>query len=267
MSDTPTTTYVLTERDRSDIARIEAELAALQLKIDRHERTSLSGEKTNPAGDIGGIRSWSKRKKERMWNRYDREAKTGVKLYTQRQNLRHSIEWITSGRRAEWEHWQALWGASKAKRKAARRPTVKRGPRPPKPQPTADELKAYNDRAYAVYLRCEAERRAVQHLRSKDYYDLDSQRAAGIASAWTEVDSTIAGQHMRGEMASVAQVRATLIKARAQALKYQEEQRQPGALLSRGRECILEAVDARCEAEVETIDHILGLLDRGELAL
>jgi len=73
------------------IEELQAELAIVLAALERHYRTALTGSETNPAGDIGGIRSRSQRQKNAIFNRYMREATEGVALATQRDNLQRRI--------------------------------------------------------------------------------------------------------------------------------------------------------------------------------
>lgn len=77
-----------------EIADLEAQLATIDAKQERHdaecERTS--GFRTNPAGDIGGIRSRSKKQKQQLFERWSRQARTTVDLLEQRRRIVRDIE-------------------------------------------------------------------------------------------------------------------------------------------------------------------------------
>ena len=186
--------YTLTDQDHADIATIEAQLADLDAAIQRHHRTQLTGHDTNPAGDIGGIRSRSAKRKQQIFDRFTREAKTAIKLYNRREALRTSIEWITSGQRAKYHAWNAARAARTAARKA--RP---RRPRVAKPQPTQEQLDAYNAQARAIFDAFEERIRAQRPRR-------DARDAAGIVSVYAAIQAEIVGQHIRGKRATTADI-------------------------------------------------------------
>lgn len=70
---------------------LKKELDETNAKIKRHHGTSISGAQMNPAGDIGGIRSRSPKRKQQIFDRYTREANEGVALYKRRDSLKREI--------------------------------------------------------------------------------------------------------------------------------------------------------------------------------
>lgn len=272
----PYHTIALPANERAELLRLLDDLDAIEAKIERHHRTALSGADTNPGGEIGGIRSRSPKRKAQLFDRFSREAKAAIKLYQQRDGLIGAINHVVAG---DWMRQQLRDQAKraerqriKAEREAQRRVREERRAARASAQSThheAADLAAYNERALILYNRCEQERAYYGKSRTKDYNDLESQRAAGRQAAWIEVEATIAAAHLRGagERATVATIAAALRTARARAVRYQIAQHEPDAVLKTSRDRILIAVDARTEAETSMIDHILAMLERGEITI
>ena len=75
------------------IQGLEQELEEINAKIEHHHGGSLDSMGVNPAGDIGGIRSRSAKKKKQIFDRYTREAKQAVELYRQRDRILSAIKY------------------------------------------------------------------------------------------------------------------------------------------------------------------------------
>lgn len=77
-----------------EIADLEAQLATLATKRDRHnaECEHSSGFVTNPAGEIGGIRSRSPKRKQQMFDRWTRQARTATDLFQQYKRIQREIK-------------------------------------------------------------------------------------------------------------------------------------------------------------------------------
>lgn len=73
---------------RADLARVETKIAELSAECDR-----TSGAATNPEGDIGGIRSRSRRQKDQLHSRWDRQSADWRRLVGERDTLRARIRW------------------------------------------------------------------------------------------------------------------------------------------------------------------------------
>jgi hypothetical protein len=75
---------------------LEQQLAEVVEQIEkmhkRHEATS--GFATNPAGDFGGIRSRSQRTKDRMFDRWSKQADEAIKLYKKRDSIKAQIKYL-----------------------------------------------------------------------------------------------------------------------------------------------------------------------------
>lgn len=69
-------------------------LSEVEAKITAYHRTVKTGVDINPAGDIGGIRSRSAKAKERIFDRYSRDAATAVALYNERDRIKAKIAFI-----------------------------------------------------------------------------------------------------------------------------------------------------------------------------
>lgn len=80
---------------------IYEQLAAVEDKIKKLERTALTGERTNPDLEIGGIRSRSRRQKNRILDRFDREAKEHTALIKERNDLQAQIRYIEAAPQRE----------------------------------------------------------------------------------------------------------------------------------------------------------------------
>ena len=72
------------------------ELAECNAQIEQHLASSISGSTMNPAGDIGGIRSRSQKRKQQIFDRYSREARRHVELIEKRDSLKQRIAYIES---------------------------------------------------------------------------------------------------------------------------------------------------------------------------
>lgn len=69
-------------RLRDELAQVEARIAALD-----EECARTDGSTTNPEGEIGGIRSRSRRQKDRIFDRWDRQAQEWRGLARRRDDL------------------------------------------------------------------------------------------------------------------------------------------------------------------------------------
>lgn len=78
-------TNILTQK-KQELAAVEAKLARL--------RTS----ETNPAGDIGGIRSWSRKRREGNIERAITNASKSIPLWGKRKSLLQDIAILESGK-------------------------------------------------------------------------------------------------------------------------------------------------------------------------
>jgi len=72
---------------QAELARVDAALAALA-----EECARTGGSATNPEGEIGGIRSRSRRQKARLWDRWDRQAGEWQRLTRRRRELATRIK-------------------------------------------------------------------------------------------------------------------------------------------------------------------------------
>lgn len=101
---------------------LQEQLDAVNKKLEKHhaewERTS--GHALNPAGEIGGIRSRSRRQKARIWVRWDRQASEGVALVREKKRLEACIAA---------EAREALRPAAEARIERCLRDTLKKGDR------------------------------------------------------------------------------------------------------------------------------------------
>ena len=80
------------------ITLLQTRLADVESKLVKHyqecERTS--GFVTNPAGDIGGIRSRSRKVKGQVFDRWTKQAHEGVELEKKKKLLLNQIAWVTA---------------------------------------------------------------------------------------------------------------------------------------------------------------------------
>ena len=254
--------YQATEGEVRELEQLRARLADAEAAISRHHARQLSGFDTNPAADLGGIRSRSQKAKDRIFDRFSRESKRAIRLYRERDAIAARIAWISSGRRAAFEREQQARAAARPPKRP--RPATPR-PRPAKSSMSVESLAAYNARAEAIHARCEAERKAVAPLRSRDFCDLVSARASGVVNAWTLVEATIVAAHM-GRPPRPATV-ADLVAAHAPAPAAAVEGPARQAADDTTREAVRAAITARLMSEVATIDQIRAELARGGLAL
>ena len=76
------------------VDELQADLARIEQKLQRNraEYDSVSGERLNPIGEIGGIRSRSKKRKRQIADKRLRVAKEYVELITERQQLQREIK-------------------------------------------------------------------------------------------------------------------------------------------------------------------------------
>lgn len=73
------------------VNELHEKLAEVNARIERHHATQLTGAQTNPDNEIGGIRSRSKRQKERILSRFASDANKAVKLYRERDEIEANL--------------------------------------------------------------------------------------------------------------------------------------------------------------------------------
>lgn len=95
---------------------LQDKLADVEARLEKHYRTSLTGAQSNPAGDIGGIRGRSQKRKDQIFNRYSREAAQGVALQAERDRIltQIKIEQEAPARERHNLRLLAAWDALKA---------------------------------------------------------------------------------------------------------------------------------------------------------
>lgn len=78
---------------RKTLQQLQDELAQVEARIARHQIACerWSGFNTNPAGDIGGIRSRSRKQKEQLFNRWTKQANETVYLAGRKAALEREI--------------------------------------------------------------------------------------------------------------------------------------------------------------------------------
>lgn len=90
---------------RADLTRVETRIAELSAECDR-----TSGAATNPEGEIGGIRSRSRRQKDQLTARWDRQSADWRRLVGERDALKARIRWAEGATgRARAELAKLLW--------------------------------------------------------------------------------------------------------------------------------------------------------------
>lgn len=103
---------MVTELDklRADLVRVETKIAELSAECER-----TGGAATNPEGDIGGIRSRSRRQKDRILDRWDQQSRDWRRLTEERYTLRARIRWAEGATgRARAQMAKLLWWDSLA---------------------------------------------------------------------------------------------------------------------------------------------------------
>lgn len=225
--------FYLTAPERAELLSTLDELADARAAYARHKRTALTGADVNPAGDMGGIRGWSRKKKEQMWNRVFKDARRSLLLYKTVEGLEQQIPFILSGdwmRNSIRQHAAIAERAERKRRsieamaaRDARRQEQARKREATRKADVAD-LSAYNMIAQFVYDFCEARQRELVG-RPKRWAEmtLADHYHNGAREPWIAVQAAIAAAHLRGpgSRATTAMILRDLDRARASAIRYQ----------------------------------------------
>lgn len=83
--------FSLTTAEQEKLETLRTQLATLEAQYEKKSAAHITGTQMNPAGDIGSIRSRSKRQKQHIMNRYDREARETVQFVNKIQELKKQI--------------------------------------------------------------------------------------------------------------------------------------------------------------------------------
>jgi len=103
--------FSLTTAEVLELDELKKKLSELEQTIERTYARHTSGAEQNPAMDIGGIRSRSKRQKQQLFNRYTREARETGNLVNRRKQLERKIRSLENRpkhRRQRWNNDVAL---------------------------------------------------------------------------------------------------------------------------------------------------------------
>lgn len=225
----------LTSPERAELLRALDDLAAAEKALDRHRRTMITSADVNPAGDMGGIRSWSQKKKDRMWNRVYRDARQATLLGNALRSAQARPDYILSG---QWMRNQILERQAAQERAERRRRSVeaeqrralRRQERAERQRASrraqAADLAAYNMLAEYVYQFCERVHHGhAGHAKKWPEMSLTDHYHWGARAPWIEVQATIVAAHLRGpgERATAAMVLRELDRSRARAIAYQAQ--------------------------------------------
>lgn len=91
----------MTEEEMRLLDDLKSKLAKCNEQIEQHLASSTSGAAMNPAGDIGGVRSRSRKRRRQIFERYSKEAKEHIELLKRREDLKRRIAYIESSSERE----------------------------------------------------------------------------------------------------------------------------------------------------------------------
>ncbi len=84
-------TFELTQYEQEELESLRGQLETLEANFEKKSSRYITGEQMNPVGEIGGIRSRSRRQKNRIMNQYDKQAKETVSFMDERSRLQKRI--------------------------------------------------------------------------------------------------------------------------------------------------------------------------------